>query len=1140
MATRKPKSRAPKSANKVSLAKVRNIWKALSADTWMEILQKYRGNHNWYEKGRGDIWGSCVNHAEDTASFHVMPDRGYAHCFGCHYHVIDPVELVSKVLRQSYSEAFAYIINQYGPIQGFNARAVADAERYAELQATKRTVLELLNAELVDAATSMMSGEMEPKYRYAEKCLNYLKSRAVPLDVLHTLPLMLVCPPGNLYDRLKQYERQTQRKGKDIQDYLEEVIPKGSGGSSPFEGWLMFANHVSPSTLGTFRLREPSFDGSKNLFALSDGNVDTPVGYFGLGTSIFTPIMGLETPQSKSVTVVEGEFDALAAIIPQVTSGDVSSVVIASGGNSNVCLDDLAACGFETVNYVPDWDGAGDVTLASKLKATKALRFKIFNPPDLFRQAGKDLHDVYMVSGGDTLLGDLLFEQNYLYPHQWAIQRTVDECADIPDGDIRTKTQTAHTYIKLLNDQSEKDAFVSSIAKAIGIGEDSLRRYATPDTDEGFIELAANFLSGVYEFLYQEDTTFGKRIVAWNKATKTQVGFDMSRANAVLSVLKVDLGSVVDWIEENVGVPPECQPVLTEDAGIIEKPREKKHKYYSECLLNDVFPRLLQRKVLRQKSEMTSIGQGIHVPDAKRIYVVNGNLVFKGFVNEDDTINWSELDLPQDDEFLFDLDVRKRWSTRIGSVDDICTDAPRSLGDLLDAAYSVFDTGFRFLNHELECKYLATFLLTAPVVDLFDHVPWIFVNGPTSSGKSSLNAVLASQDAAKRTVNLFEHSLALDNATPAGVKQSMRGTTLTLALDEFEVGPETSYETKHTRCREILELVRGAMGSGSKISMGTAGGTPIYWSLRFPFIASGIYTFHKQEDANRFNVIEMAINDPNVGKIKASSPKYLILNKFKVEDLKRIREDITVSLLRNIPIIRKAYNEIKIEYSSGQNTDPSTHARFREQLLPIIALLKAAGKDYKNFSLHYTKAKARRASETAYANKYEDIWQHILHTGGLIIPGEEGNRQSYTLAQLLNDPHKRGYVNLINSGVYYLPEEHMIAVVWTTALGGPLLKYSKYATYGGPEKIRNVMLQDPHVINDKDRDKYRKLLPRLTAFVGRVRWKDVTFIRANEFIVANDMGMQDQDDLLAQPQTNLKTLKSIDLDEVPVTGEDNI
>ena len=1136
MATKKSSGKGPKHSYNVK--KARSLWSALSSSSWLEILSKFKSSHRWHEKNRNDLWGQCIKHDEDTASFHINLAKGYAHCFGCHYHETDPIAVIGQVMAKSYSEAFSYVINQYGPIQGLSTASIKDAQRYENTQRVKSLTSVFLNNELVDAAGSYLSGDIDPKYNYAVPCLEYLAGRGVPLGLLHALPLGIVCPAGALYDRLRAYEKQNNTSvTKDVQDYLEPIIPKGSGRQSTCEGWLVFVNHVSTTSIGSFRIREPSTD-RKNIFALEEKD-GGPQGFFGLGTPIFLPLIGTTNVNAKTVTVVEGEFDALSCVIPQVTTGNLSTVCISANGNANVSLDLLSSCGFETVHYIADWDAAGDTVLQNKLKATTQLKFRIFNPPDAFRQVGKDLHDVFLSIGGPNLVAEVTETGNFVFPYEWAIQKTVDECVDFPEADIRSRTQIAHTYAKILVDEAERHAYINTVAQAIGVDPETLKRYATPDTEEGFIELAANYLATVYEPIYQESLPMGKRVVAWNKQSKTRAIFDLSRGSSLLSVLRLDLGPVIDWIETEVGVPPEMQATVSEDGTVLERTREKKHRFYGGSLENDIFPRLLHRANLREKTDMTSIGQGIHLPDKKRVYVINGNLSLKGELSEAGAYEWQELNVPRDEEYLFATESRHPWSAALNSAEDLSKET-KPFSELFAQCCSVFDRGFRFVNHELECQYLAAFLLAAPLIDLFDHVPWIFINGPTNTGKSSLNQVLASQNTRSREVTLFEHAVSLDNATPAGVKQTMKGTTLTLALDEFEVGPDTSYEAKHLRCREILELIRGAMGRGSRVAMGSARGDPVFWTLRFPFIASGIYTFHKTEDTNRFNTIEMATKDPDLAKVKSSTPKYLILNQHPLAELDGIRQNITLSVLRHITDVRAAYELIKKEFAQGAYTAPGTSSRFREQLLPILAVMCVAGQDYKKFATDYTYLKAERIAETSYNYKHEMLWQDLLHTNAIHIPGEEMANQTYTLSQLLKDNHRRNTLNLTNTGIFYLANAELLAVVWPTAIRGPLLRHSRFAAYGSPEKLRAIMQQDPRVVDDASRAKHRNTIKELTTLAGRLAWKDVSFIPIKELIDLSSQFTSSEDNLIQDPKLNLNKLKKLNEELVAITGIDNI
>ncbi len=48
-----------------------------------DIAEVVSGYITLKRKGQGDYWGQCPFHQESTASFHVRPDRGMYHCFGC-------------------------------------------------------------------------------------------------------------------------------------------------------------------------------------------------------------------------------------------------------------------------------------------------------------------------------------------------------------------------------------------------------------------------------------------------------------------------------------------------------------------------------------------------------------------------------------------------------------------------------------------------------------------------------------------------------------------------------------------------------------------------------------------------------------------------------------------------------------------------------------------------------------------------------------------------------------------------------------------------------------------------------------------------------------------------------------------------
>ena len=44
------------------------------------------GRHVRLSRRGRDLWGCCPFHNEKTPSFHVVPDKGFYHCFGCGQH----------------------------------------------------------------------------------------------------------------------------------------------------------------------------------------------------------------------------------------------------------------------------------------------------------------------------------------------------------------------------------------------------------------------------------------------------------------------------------------------------------------------------------------------------------------------------------------------------------------------------------------------------------------------------------------------------------------------------------------------------------------------------------------------------------------------------------------------------------------------------------------------------------------------------------------------------------------------------------------------------------------------------------------------------------------------------------------------
>jgi hypothetical protein len=790
-----------------------------------------------------------------------------------------------------------------------------------------------------------------------------------------------------------------------------------------------------------------------------------------------------------------------------MASGDLKVPSICFSGNTVLSLDGLLSAGYDNVRYVGDWDPAGNRILRYKIKETRKLRFRIFNPPKDYASVGKDIHDAYMAFGSERILSDLLDDDNFVYAPEWCLDQVADDLSGVDSKDIRKQIELVGQYTALLNNYAEREKFIELVSLRFKISIDILKKLTSSATDEGFIEALTRAFERIYAPIYQEATTSGRRLYAWNKIAKTMQAFDLAKSTQIQSVIKADVGSVVDWVETTIGVPPALQETYDEKTDKL-KPgatRLQRKKIYCNMLEDEVIPRIITRNRVPLKTDVEFLGQGVHIPDDDRMYIVNGNYIFAK-KEVDGKKQWVQLTCPADQEFVFETNGGMQWSSVLTDVEAL-TSYPthKRLGELVDDLSNVLDCGFRFEHHDLECQYLAAFLIAAPLCDIFEHLPWIFIHGPTNSGKSSLTQVLSSQDFKHRITTLSEHSMFMDSFTAAGIKQLMKGSKLTLVLDEFEVGlSRRKSDPKHYQSQNVLELLRGSISQGVKITMGSRFGTPVAYSLRFPFVASGIHAFHKTEDLNRVNIIEMAINDSHLGRIKVTTPAQLILTKYTEKELEELRRLTTLTSVLNISRIRMAYRKVTREFMSGENVAPGTNPRFKQQLLPILAVLAAAGKDYKAFAREYTQVKVDVFNETVQAHEYDAIWERVMHTPVIELPSDQSENKTYTLSQLLQEPDLIRLVNLTDTGVYYLDELDIIAVVWPTALSGPLFKGSQYAKAVRPQIVRSYISQDPRVTILNKGSTKTEALRHLRNYAGMVKWSDISIIHAKHFRLSKD------------------------------------
>ena len=100
-------------------------------------LAEVVGRHVRLTRRGRDLWGCCPFHNEKTASFHVVPDKGFYHCFGCgqHGNAIDFVMALEGVDFAQALQRLAELTGLPAPRLGGDGKPRVDQTIYAANQA---------------------------------------------------------------------------------------------------------------------------------------------------------------------------------------------------------------------------------------------------------------------------------------------------------------------------------------------------------------------------------------------------------------------------------------------------------------------------------------------------------------------------------------------------------------------------------------------------------------------------------------------------------------------------------------------------------------------------------------------------------------------------------------------------------------------------------------------------------------------------------------------------------------------------------------------------------------------------------------------------------------------------------------------
>lgn len=1012
------------------------LYKLPAADL-VALLNEINATGAWQTSGDKEIKGCCPFHGENTPSFYIVLDKGFCYCFGCGKQVSDLNKLVAMMCGIPYAQSF-----RRNFVERFNLKIPRkEQELLAEGSYRNDTMLAFASA-CTQVLNLAYQNPDEQAFSYVQPAIEFLQDRNVPAEEWDTLEIGAFPTRRHLFDYMPADMR------GEIDKVLFAYMEQNPDHAGRYGGHLTFAYRSSPDIITGIKVREPTRGGTFLYVKVDEDHT----GFWGLHL--------LETfrdARKRSMVVVEGEFDAIAALVHQKNhSAAVDTMFVGGGGGA---IDDctmLAECDASHLVLLGDNDSAGmNFTLRGMTEAdhSKFKSVRAYDWPAAFADY-KDVDELVQAGKGDEFFATL--STCTTPPHIWAKNIVNARLRGIPAENIAARVEVVKRYAAAVPDRLSKESFLDAAGKTLGVSTAHLLRdLATPDTEDGYKELLRLELEKLMVPLAREGTT---KILCYSHMRREMFDLVLDRPRDVKITIQnlVLLEELYTWCSRVLGIPEWIEVKGQTKAGPRLRTEEEKAK-----LMEQVLDRAIQELVAAAPAlgAMHSRSSGVHYADAtltaddlarlpvesapQRLYVVNGHDVFVGHIDKESTdIKFEQLTVPIHGNYLFST-FRPRWSSNINELSDLSTPCTTNAVAMFEDLKRVISEAWSFEcspgNEDLQPTFLAAYLFTVAIASAFPQVMMIFFNAPSHSGKSTLmNGIL--RGSMYPQIHLCEHVIGFDDYSTAGITQTTAGSSLCVTLDEFEAPDNNMGSKKKQVVQGFLEMTRN-MGAGVAQVRGTMGHAVGRSSFfRFPCVVAGVHPLKDDVDLNRWNTIRLLHRGGGW-----TPPEIRVMADLGADKIKEYKRALTLIPIQNVSAIMRQHailetlvlNDREIVYKQS---------RFMKNLLPVLSVLKWLQQDWKDFGTRYV-TQYESMVETSTVSLPEHLFATIFNAKNVKVPGEAGN--VFTATQLLGDPARRERINDSACGVYWDQATPNYVVVHMPTVAMNLLTATNSSFSGG-------------------------------------------------------------------------------------------
>jgi hypothetical protein len=1042
--TKKEEAGKSPDLKKISAPVVKRIWSQIDFHDWQAIVQTAHPDGRWKGTNNG-LKGRCPFHDDKDPSFVVDLQRGHAKCFSsdCGKYFWDPIRFYAALqpFPMSYPNALKELKDRYDIKVPKNA--IAQINKRWEHRQMKRVLYEVMNGELCDAHTYLSNPNPAhpppPDITYAKDALLFLERRDIK-PVYHCLPIGIMPTRLKLEQRVREYAQTTQTKDywTMADEYLSDITPDWIGS-------IVFFTGDSPDDPCKLKFRKIPMHGvshstdDKSIRFVTDSYEENN-GIFGLfGTRTLLPVFAAR--DVKKFHFFEGEFDVLSVLSRQIQDSHLGFLPFSGGGSSTSGLDTMAHYGFETGYIVGDWDKAGEEWPKHILEQTVKIHPRIFRWPDSLRIKDNDPDPdlAVRVHGLEKFEEEMNKEENFEMPHVWAFGKAKKELSGIDQDDVRRLTRKAAEWGAYVRNPAERHAFITSVCdtfKIVNAGQIHGEIDRGDDNEEAFIERVRNTLENRFHVLQKLRDGNSHILRVWDKKSEEIIDLPIAEKHRLLSAVESMAGKdLYRWVYDDVGEPGHFVPFEEAKRNHLYVTQGKKLMDYVASAVSRLGGRAIPGK------EPRKLGAGFHIEDRSscsaetmRAYLVNGVNLYRGeFTN--DGVTWTACDGPRDGGVCVYVETNRRpplLYPQIQNVSVLHAGPSMSIGDLYNAVHEMIDIGWDFKHQTPTVDFLTGFVLLLFISDVVSRQPTLMLTANQKSGKTSLIGGLIGRKALPR-INLVQCAAYWDNFTAAGVRQTMDKARLCCCLDEFE--DDGSNQKKATAVRSTLALLRGMANEESSYTQGTVSGVAREITLRFPVVIAAIRPLLDPADLSRFIVLEMDRRH------QRANPEAILLDRFGEGRIAEIRNAMPVIMLIHAFDVWKAHNAIREEYRDGGELPPAgREPRTREQVYGVMAVMRVAGQNERQFAEEFFSSYDAQATRTATTTLSNSLFNAVFYTP-MRIQDEFGTREANvaTLVQEQCGAHLKG------AGVVHDDKTNWLLVHWPTIKHGLLQRVGQFS-----------------------------------------------------------------------------------------------